>query len=101
VRGSALDRTLLGPEQDLVSLCFDSSIIAAVEPAPVQRRVLYTFADVPLNARCLIVSQVASTARQQHQRRPNERDFDDGEHAIPRLIGTNVCGGAECPENGP
>src|SRR5262245_1915438 len=59
---------------------FDSSVIAAVEPTPVQRCVLYTFADVPLNAGRLVVSQVASTARQEHQRGPNERGFDDGEH---------------------
>jgi hypothetical protein len=65
----------------------DSSVIAAVEPAPVNRRVLSTIADMPLDARRLIVSQVASTARQQHQRRPNERGFHDGEHACdPRFI---------------
>jgi hypothetical protein len=47
----------------------------------VYRRVLYTFADVPLNAGRLIASQVASTALQEHQRRSQERGFDDGEHA--------------------
>src|SRR5262249_58744395 len=64
---------------------FDSSVIAAVEPAPVHRRVPYTFADVPLNAGRLVASQVA-TALQEHQRRSQERGFDDGEHgpAIPR-----------------
>jgi hypothetical protein len=46
----------------------------------VYRRVLYTFADVPLNAGRLIASQVASTALQEHQRRSQERGFDDGEH---------------------
>jgi hypothetical protein len=35
---------------------------------------------VPLNAGRLVVSQVASTARQERQRGPNERGFDDGEH---------------------
>jgi len=60
---------------------FDSSVIAAVEPAPVHRRVPYTFADVPLNAGRLVVSQVASTARQEHQRGSQERGFDDSEHA--------------------
>jgi hypothetical protein len=63
------------------ALEMDSSVIAAVKPAPVNRRVLSTFADVPLNARCLIVGQVAGTARQEHQRPANERDFDDGAHA--------------------
>src|SRR5262245_13379020 len=63
----------------------DSSEIAAVEPAPVQRRVLSTFADVPLNAGRLVVGQIASTARQQHQRRPNELSFDDVEHAKAKL----------------
>src|SRR5215831_4941148 len=60
---------------------FDSSVIATVEPAPVQRCVLYTFADVPLNAGRLVVTQVASTALQEYQRRSQERGFDDGEHA--------------------
>src|SRR5262249_23634748 len=60
-----------------------------VEPASVQRRVLYTFADVPLNARRLVVSQIASTALQEHQRRSQERGFDDGEHARdPLFIGS-------------
>ena len=68
---------------------FDPSVIAAVEPAPVHRRVPYTFADVPLNAGRLVVSQVASTARQEHQRRSQERGFDDGEHARdPLFIGS-------------
>ena len=58
-----------------------SSEIAAVEPAPVPGRVLYTFADVPLNAGRLVVSQVASTACQERQRRTNERGPDNGEHA--------------------
>src|SRR5262249_20670342 len=52
---------------------FDSSVIATVEAAPVQRCVLYTFADVPLNAGRLVVSQVASTALQEYQRRSQER----------------------------
>ena len=65
---------------------FDPSVIAAVEPAPVHRRVPYTFADVPLNAGRLVVSQVASTARQEHQRRSQERGFDDGEHARDSLF---------------
>ena len=47
------------------------------------RRVLYTFADVPLNAGRLVVGQVASAALQEHQRRCQERGFDDGEHAPP------------------
>jgi hypothetical protein len=63
------------------TLATGSSVIAAVEPAPIPRRVLYTFADVPLNAGRLVVSQIAGTARQEHQRRPSERSFDDGEHA--------------------
>ena len=68
---------------------FDSSVIAAVEPAPVHRRVPYTFADVPLNARRLVVSQIASTALQEHQRRSQERGFDDSEHARdPLFIGS-------------
>jgi hypothetical protein len=45
---------------------FDSSIIATVKPAPVDRRVPHTFADVPLNARRLIASQIV-TARQEYQ----------------------------------
>src|SRR5262249_48818475 len=65
---------------------FDSSVIATVEPAPVQRCVLYTFADVPLTAGRLVVSQVASTALQEHQRRSQERGFDDGEHARDPLF---------------
>jgi len=65
---------------------FDSSVIATVEPAPVPRRVLYTFADVPLNARRLVVSQVARTALQEHQRRSQERGFNDGEHACDPLF---------------
>src|SRR5262249_26371544 len=69
------------------TLATDSSVIAAVEPAPVPRRVLYTFADVPLNAGRLVVSQIASTPRQEHQRQPSERSFDDREHACdPRFI---------------
>jgi hypothetical protein len=52
----------------------------------VYRRVLYTFADVALNAGRLIVSQVASTALQEHQRRCQERGFDDGEHARDPLF---------------
>ena len=59
----------------------DSSVIATVEPASVPCRVLYTFADVPLNARRLVVSQIASTARQEHQCGSQERGFDDSEHA--------------------
>src|SRR5262249_51021809 len=79
--------TAPGPNQKrnrtFLSACegFDSSVIATVEPASVPRRVLYTFADVPLNARRLVVSQIASTTRQEHQRRSQERGFDDGEHA--------------------
>ena len=65
---------------------FDSSVIATVEPASVPRRVLYTFADVPLNARRLVVSQIASTALQEHQRQSQERGFDDGEHARDSLF---------------
>src|SRR5215470_14220555 len=68
------------------TLAKDSSVIATVEPAPVQRCVPYTFADVPLNAGRLVVSQVASTARQEHQRRSQERGFDDGEHARDPLF---------------
>src|SRR5215813_13942762 len=63
---------------------FASSVIATVEPAPVHRRVPYTFADVPLNAGRLVASEVARTALQEHQRRCQERGFDDGEHARPR-----------------
>jgi hypothetical protein len=52
------------------------------------RRVLYTFADVPLNAGRLVVSQVTSTALQEHQRRSQERGFDNGKHARdPLFIG--------------
>src|SRR5215470_17352513 len=65
---------------------FASSVIATVKPAPVQRRVPYTFADVPLNAGRLVVSQVARTARQERQRRSQERGFDDGEHARDPLF---------------
>ena len=54
---------MLTSEQTLAT---GSSVIAAVEPAPIPRRVLYTFADVPLNAGRLVVSQIASTARQEH-----------------------------------
>jgi hypothetical protein len=46
----------------LPALDLTSSVIATIEPAPVYRRVLYTFADVPLNAGRLVASQVASTA---------------------------------------
>jgi len=70
----------------LVSPWFGSSVIATVEPAPVYRRVLYTFADVPLNAGRLVASQVASTALQKHQRQSQERGFDDGEHARDPLF---------------
>src|SRR5262249_42062484 len=38
------------------------------------------------NAGRLVVSQVASTARQEHQRRSQERGFDDGEHARDPLF---------------
>ena len=65
---------------------FASSVIATVEPTPVHRRVPYTFADVPLNAGRLVASQVASTALQKHQRRCQERGFDDGEHARDPLF---------------
>jgi hypothetical protein len=44
-------------------------------------RVLDAFAGVPLDTGRLIVSQVASTVLQEHQRRSQERGFDDGEHA--------------------
>src|SRR5262245_31427349 len=89
----------LGPNQKhnrsrtFLSACegSDSSVIATVEPASVQRRVLYTFADVPLNTRRLVVSQIASTALQEHQRRSQERGFDDGEHACdPLFIGLPI-----------
>src|SRR5215813_4789381 len=65
---------------------FASSVIATIEPTPVHRRVPYTFADVPLNAGRLVVSHVASTALQEHQRRSQERGFDDGEHARDPLF---------------
>jgi hypothetical protein len=71
---------------ELVSPCFDSSVIATVEPAPVHRRVPYTFADVPLNAGRLVASQVASAALQEHQRRSQERGFGDAEHARDLLF---------------
>jgi ATP-dependent DNA ligase len=45
---------LVGPRFD--SSVFDSSVRAAVDPAPVHRRVPYTFADVPLNAGRLVAS---------------------------------------------
>jgi hypothetical protein len=68
------------------TLATGSSVIAAVEPAPIPRRVLYTFADVPLNAGHLVVSQIASTC-QEHQRQSSERSFDNREHARdPPLI---------------
>jgi hypothetical protein len=41
---------------------------------------------VPLNAGRLVASQVASTALQEHQRRCQERGFDDGEHAREPLF---------------
>jgi hypothetical protein len=63
----------------------DSSVGAAVDPAPVHRRVLYTFAHVPLNAGRLVTLQV-STALQEQQRRSHERGFDDGEHARDPLL---------------
>ena len=63
-----------------------SSVRAAIDPAAVHRRVLNTFADVPLNAGRLVVSQIAITARQEHQRRPSERSFDDREHARDPLF---------------
>jgi hypothetical protein len=44
-------------------------VIATVEPAPVHRRVSYTFAGVPLNAGRLVARQVISTALPEHQRR--------------------------------
>src|SRR5262249_55882902 len=60
------------------TLARGSSVIATVEPAPIPRRVLYAVADVPLNAGCLVVSEIAtSTARQEHQRQPSERSFDN------------------------
>src|SRR5438067_1339495 len=62
-----------------------SAVVAAVEPASTYRRVLYTFADVPLNAGGLVVSQVPGAALQEHQRQFQERGFDDGEHA-PRPL---------------
>src|SRR5262249_41142782 len=87
--------TAPGPNQKrnrtFLSACegFESSVIATVEPASVPRCVLYTFADVPLNARRLVVSQIATTALQEHQRRSQERGFDDGEHARdPLFIGS-------------
>jgi hypothetical protein len=53
------------------------------------RRVLYTFADVPLNAGRLVVSQVTSTTLQEDQGRSQERGFDDDEHARnPLFIGS-------------
>jgi hypothetical protein len=53
------------------------------------RRVLYTFADVPLNAGRLVVRQVTSTTLQEYQGRSQERGFDDGEHAPnPLFIGS-------------
>jgi hypothetical protein len=68
---------------------FASSVIAAVEPAPVHRRILYTITDVPLKAGRLIAGAstklIIATARQQHQRRRTERDFDDGEHTYDPL----------------
>jgi hypothetical protein len=70
---------------------FASSVIATVEPTPVHRRVPYTFADVPLNAGRLVASQVASTARQEHQRRSQERGFDNGEHARDPLFISSRC----------
>src|SRR4029434_2746308 len=83
-RSRSRARSETNPNRDgtFLSACegFDSSVIAAVEPTPVQRCVLYTFADVPLNAGRLVVSQVASTARQEHQCRSHKRGFDDSEH---------------------
>src|SRR5262245_40243842 len=64
------NRPVLSSTKTLVT---DSSEIAAVEPAAVKRRVLYTFTDVPLDAGRLVVSQVASTAHQKHQCRYHER----------------------------
>jgi hypothetical protein len=62
---------------------FDSSVRSAVHPRPAYCRIPYTFAHMPLNAGCLVVSQVASTARQEHQRRSQDRSFDEREH-VPR-----------------
>src|SRR5260221_7755961 len=41
---------------------------------------------MPLNAGRLVASQVASTALQKHQRRSQERGFDDGKHARDPLF---------------
>jgi len=41
---------------------------------------------MPLNAGRLVASQVASTTRQEHQRRSQKRGFDDGEHARDPLF---------------
>jgi hypothetical protein len=72
-----------GVAEGLETPWFDSSVIAAVEPAPVNRRVSYTFANVPLNAGRLITSQIV-TALQEYQRRPQERGFDYGmQHREP------------------
>jgi Calcineurin-like phosphoesterase superfamily domain len=60
----------------------DSSVRAAVNPAPVHRRVLYTLADVPRNAGRLVALQVC-TALHEHQRRSQQRGFDDIEHGRP------------------
>jgi|EndMetStandDraft_8_1072994.scaffolds.fasta_scaffold751270_1 hypothetical protein len=55
------------------------------------RRVLYTFADVPLNAGRLVVSQVTSTTLQEDQGQSQERGFDDDEHARnPLFIGSSA-----------
>jgi hypothetical protein len=62
-----------------------SSVRAAIDPAAVHRRVLNTFADVPLNAGRLVALQV-STALQEQQRRSQERGFDDVEHARDPLL---------------
>jgi hypothetical protein len=44
---------------------------------------------MPLNAGRLVVSEIARTARQEHQRRDSDRSFDDREHARDPLLKAN------------
>jgi hypothetical protein len=53
-------------------------------------RVLYAFADVPLDAGRLVVSQVTSTVLQEHQRRSQETLMMVSMPAIPSSYGTDI-----------
>jgi len=66
--------------------------------------VLYTLADVPLDAGRLIASQVSSTTLQEHQRRCQKQGFDDdGQHApaLSQASDRCLCGSHEGAEKHP